>query len=89
MLTNLVFLTVLIDHGSFFLIIDVWFLTPAAIAQNFNPIAENLILIGIPSKNVQVEIEIHPVIAEAQIRMSSILFRNEQTFMCFLHINSY
>ena len=47
-----------------FLIIDFYFLIPAVIAQIFNPIAELVILIGIPIKEAKAEIEIHPVIVE-------------------------
>ena len=50
----------------FFLIIDLYFLIPAAIAQIFNPIAELANPIGIPSREANIEIEIHPVIAEVQ-----------------------
>ena len=53
---------------SFFLIIDLYVLIPAAIAQIFNPIAELVIPIGMSSKEAKAEIEIHPVIAEAKIR---------------------
>ena len=56
----------------FFLIIDLYLLIPAVIAQNFNPIAELVILIRIPIKEAKVEIEIHPVIVEAKIRKCSI-----------------
>ena len=56
----------------FFLIIDLYFLIPAAITQIFNPIAELVIPIGIPSKETKIEIHIHPVIAEAKIRKCSI-----------------
>ena len=41
-------------------------------AQIFNPIAELVFPIGIPSKEAKAEIEIHPVIAEAKIRKRSI-----------------
>ena len=47
-----------------FLIIDFYFLIPTVIAQIFNPIAELVILIGIPIKEAKAEIEIHPVIVE-------------------------
>ena len=40
-----------------FLIIGLHFLIPAAITQIFNPIAELLIPIGTPSKEVKAEIE--------------------------------
>ena len=45
----------------FFVIIDLYFLIPAAIAQVFNPISELLIPIGIPSREAKSEIEIYPV----------------------------
>ena len=56
----------------FFLIIDLRFLIPAVIAQIFNPIAELVIPIGIPSKEAKVEIEIHPIIVEVKIMECSI-----------------
>ena len=55
----------------FFLIIALYFLIHAAIAQIINPIAELVIPIGIPKKEAKTEIEIHPVIAEAKIRKCS------------------
>ena len=55
----------------FFLIIDLYVLIPAAIAQIFNRIAELINLIGIPSKEVKAETEIHPVIVKAKIRKRS------------------
>ena len=39
----------------FFLIIDLYFLTPAAIAQFFNPIARLVVPTGIPSKETKSE----------------------------------
>ena len=42
-----------------FLVIDLYFLIPAIIKQSFNPIAELVIPIGIPIKDVKREIEIH------------------------------
>ena len=55
----------------FFLIIDLYLLIPAVLAQTFNPIAELAISIGIPTKEARAEIEIHLVTAEAKIRKSS------------------
>ena len=55
-----------------FLIIELKFLIPATIAQIFNPIAELVIPVEIPSKEAKAEIQIHPVIVEAKIRKSSI-----------------
>ena len=56
----------------FFLIIDLYFLIPVAIAQIFNPIAELVIPIGIPSKKSEAQIEIYSVIVETKIRKCSI-----------------
>ena len=55
----------------FFLIIDLYFLIPAAIAQMFNPVAELVIPIEIPRKEAKAEIKIHPLIVEAKIRKCS------------------
>ena len=74
MLFNLVFAcnAVLLCFFFFFLIIDLYFLTPPVIAQIFNPIAELVIPMVIPSKEAKAEIEMHTVIAEAKIRKCSI-----------------
>ena len=48
----------------FFLIIDLCCLIAAVIVQVFNPIAELVIRIGIPTKEVKAETEKHPVIVE-------------------------
>ena len=63
-------LTILFYHVSFifFLIIDLYFLIPAVLAQIFNPIVELVIPIGILIKEVKVEMETYPVIVEAKIR---------------------
>ena len=73
MLFNVDFAKNTILSGLFFflLIIDLYFLIPAVIAQIFNHIAELVIPIGIPSKEAKSEIEIYPVIAEAKIRKIS------------------
>ena len=52
----------------FFLIIDLYFLIPAVIAQIFNPNAELVISIGIPTNEVNAEIETQPLTAEIKIR---------------------
>ena len=52
----------------FFLIIDLYFLIPAFISQIFNPIAELVVTIEIPSKETKLEVEIHPIIVEPKIR---------------------
>ena len=57
-----------------FLITDLYFLIPAVFAQIFDPIAELVIPIEIPSKEAKAEIEIHPVTVEAKIRKFSNLF---------------
>ena len=49
----------------FFLVIELQFLIPVAIAQILNPIGELVIPIGIPSKEAKTEIEVHPVFVEA------------------------
>ena len=51
----------------FFLIIDLRFLIPAVITQIFNPGAELVIPIGIPTKEVKAEIETHTVTMEIKI----------------------
>ena len=56
----------------FFLIIDLYFLIPAAIVQIFNPTPELVTDIGISSKEAKAEIKIRQVIVEAKIRKCSI-----------------
>ena len=56
----------------FFLIIDLYFLIPAVTAQIFNPIAELVIPIRIPVKEVKVKIKVHTVVVGANIRKCSI-----------------
>ena len=62
--------TILSSLFYFFLIIDFYFLIPSVIAQIFNPFAELVSLIEIPTK--EAEAETHSVIAEAKIRKCSI-----------------
>ena len=50
----------------------IFYLFPAAIAQIFNPIAELVIPIGIPSKETKTEIKTQPVIVKAKIGKYSI-----------------
>ena len=85
MLFNLDFAnnTILTCFFFFFLIIDLYFLIPAAIAQIFNPIAELITPIGISIKEEKTEIKIHPAIAEGKIRKCSIKLKVEQTFCAF------
>ena len=56
----------------FFIIIDLYFLVLAVIAQNLNPISAIAIPIGIPIKEVKTKIEIHSVIVETKIRNYSV-----------------
>ena len=56
----------------FSLIIDLYFRIPAAIAQMFSPITELLIPVGIPCKEENTEIQIHPVIVETKTRKCSV-----------------
>ena len=60
--------TILSIFFFFFLIIDLYFLITAVIAQIFDPIAELVIPIGILTKEAKAEMETHPVIVEAKIR---------------------
>ena len=55
----------------FFLIIDLYFLIPAAIRKIFNPIGELGIPKGIPNKESIAEMETHPVIVETTISKGS------------------
>ena len=68
MLFNLDFAnnTILSCFFFFFLIIDLYLLISPAITQIFNPIAELVSPIGIPSKEAKAEIEIYSVIVEAK-----------------------
>ena len=74
MLLNLDFAndTVFLCFFFFFLIIALNFLIPVVIAQIFNPIAELIIPIGIPTKKAKGEMETHPVIVEIAISKWSI-----------------
>ena len=56
--------TILSCFFFFFVIIDLHFLSPAVIAQIFNPIVK----LVVPSKEAKAEIEIHPVTVEAKRR---------------------
>ena len=74
MLFNLDFAknTILSCFLIFFLIIDTQFLIPAVIGQIFNPIAELVFPIGIPTKEAKAEMGRHPVIVEFTISKWSI-----------------
>ena len=68
MLFSLAFANNTILSCFFFLTFDFYFFVPEVTTQIFNPIAELVISIGISSKEVKAETEIHPVIAKAKIR---------------------
>ena len=74
MLFNLDFAnnTILSGLFFFFLIIGFYFLIAAVITQIFNPTAELVITIGIPTKEGKAEMETHPVTAEPKVRKCSI-----------------
>ena len=61
----------ILSYSSFSFLFELYFSIPAPVAQIFNPIAELLICIGTPVKEVKVEKEKHPVIIEAKIRKCS------------------
>ena len=65
-----ILLTILYDHASyfFFFIIELYILIPLIITQIFNPVAEIVIPIGIPNK----EMETNPVIVEISVSQWSI-----------------
>ena len=64
--------TILLSFFFFFLIIGLYFLITAVIAQIYNPIAELVIPIGIWSKESKAETEIYPVTTEAKTSKCSI-----------------
>ena len=65
-----ILLLILYDHASyfFFFIIELYILIPSIITQIFNPVAEIVIPIGIPNK----EMETNPVIVEISVSQWSI-----------------
>ena len=56
----------------FFLIINLYFLIAAVITQIFNPMEELVIPIGIPTIEVKIEMETHPVTVDIEISKCSI-----------------
>ena len=78
----------------FFLIIDLYFLIPAAFTQIFNSIAELVISIGIPTKEEKTGTETHPVIVEAKIRnlfmpltnQLALFYFSNKIISCFIYI---
>ena len=84
--------TILLCFFYFFLIIELYFLIPAVIAQIFNPTAELVILIGISSKEAKAEIKIHPVIVETKIesvQYSLKLFKPFCVFYSSIHFAQF
>ena len=82
-------LIILFYCASFSFQFGLYYIIPAVIAQIFNPIAELVIPIGIPSKKAKSDIEMLPVIVEDKIRKCSISFRVVQkpfsTFYSSIH----
>ena len=64
--------TILSCFVFFFLIIDLYFLIPAVIAQIFHKIAELVIPTGIPTKEANIEMETHSVIVVDTISKRSV-----------------
>ena len=58
----------------FFLFIDLCLLNAKFIVKIVNPTAELVYLIGIQTKEATAEIEMHPVTAEAKIRVVQTFF---------------
>ena len=67
-------------YTSSFLIIDLYFLIPAAITQILHPIAELVISIGKPTKQAKAEIETHPLTVEIKISKCSIWLKTYKLF---------
>ena len=61
----------------FFLIVELCFLTPEVVTQTFNPIAELVIPIEIPTKEAKVETETHLVIVEITISVISAQYNSK------------
>ena len=64
--------TILSTFFFFFWFIDLYILITSVIEQVFNPIAELLIPIGIPTKEAKAELETDTVIVGPKIRKCSI-----------------
>ena len=64
--------TILSIYFFFFLIINLYFLIPAVIAQIFNRIMELITPIAIPTKETKAEMETHLVTVEPKITKCSI-----------------
>ena len=59
--------TILSCFFLFFLVINLYFSILTVAVQTFNPIAELVIPIGIPSKEAKAEMEIDPITVETKI----------------------
>ena len=83
--------TILLGFIFFSLIIDLYFLTPAVIAQMFKLIAELAIPMGIPIKEAKAEIETHPVIVGAKIRVqyNLELYKTSCAFYSSIHFGLF
>ena len=57
---------------NYLLITDLYFLIPAIITKVFNPIAELIIPIRIPTKETKAEMAMHPVTVELGVSKCSI-----------------
>ena len=69
----------------FFLMINIYFLIPAAISQIFNLTSELAIPTGTPTNEVKSEIDIHPLIAETKQKMIRVIQSPRHFFMIFTH----
>ena len=90
MLPNLDFAnkTILPSFFLFFLIINLYYLIPAVIAQIFNPIAKLIIPVRIAIKKAKAEIETRPVI-DIVIDPVINIIQNSTTILCFLLNNLF
>ena len=86
-LFDLVFLGTLFHYVFFFfsLIIDLYLLIPAVIAQIYNPTAELAIPSATPTKEVNAQIKTQPLTAETKTRKFNL---KPYRYFCFLFINS-
>ena len=75
------------------LVIDLYFLIPAVIAQTCNPIVELAIPILIPTKEAKVEIETHLVIVEVTrskcAQYNTKLYKLFYAFYSFIHFDLF
>ena len=90
MLPNLDFAnkTILPSFFLFFLIINLYYLIPAVIAQIFNPITKLIIPVRIAIKKAKAEIETRPVI-DIVIDPVINIIQNSTTILCFLLNNLF